>query len=236
MDSNDCVIEVKEPTVEPTVQPTVEPVVDVQLTRSRSDSDFIARRAIQLALGTDNDYLHRLLTNYLDGKPKKKKIIPISSVINSDMNALKNTLSMSLVESQRKAVNILSNSSPLLLEAPQLKSQSQPLSQSIPIDFSKLSQFFSSFQSDIDSQVASPELCQLFQLFQSSQESQSTLEKTQSVNKWIMDSVLQEKLKDRETRVNSDYWKYINGGLAVILPLVTGLAQYFIKKYTSGCN
>jgi len=214
MEPNDCVIDVKDTTIGPTVEPTVRP---------RSDSEYIAHRAIQLALGTDNDYLHRLLTSYLDGRPKKKKIIPITRVINSDMNVLKNTLSTSLVESQKKAIDILFMSSPLLLEA----SQSQSL------DFTQLSQFFSSFQSDIESQSASPELCQLFKLFKSSQESQSILEKTQSVNKWIMDSVLQEKLKDRETRLNSDYWKYINGGLAIILPVVTGLVQYFIKKYSS---
>ena len=54
---------------------------------------------------------------------------------------------------------------------------------------------------------------------------------------WVLNTVLQEKLKDREGKENSDYWKYINGGLAIALPLATALLQYFLTgKVNCGSN
>jgi len=50
----------------------------------------------------------------------------------------------------------------------------------------------------------------------------------QALSSWVLNTVLQEKLKDREVGDNSKYWKYINGTLALILPLATGLLQYFL--------
>jgi hypothetical protein len=50
----------------------------------------------------------------------------------------------------------------------------------------------------------------------------------QALSSWVLNTVLQEKLKDHEVGDNSKYWKYINGSLALILPLATGLIQYFL--------
>ena len=58
--------------------------------------------------------------------------------------------------------------------------------------------------------------------------SPENLEQNPSVTRWILNAVLDEKLKDREVRENSDYWKYINGTLALLLPIATSLIQYFL--------
>jgi hypothetical protein len=55
---------------------------------------------------------------------------------------------------------------------------------------------------------------------------------------WVLNAVLDEKLKDREIRENSDCWKYVNGILATILPIITFLIQYYIASHscTAGSN
>ena len=56
------------------------------------------------------------------------------------------------------------------------------------------------------------------------------IEKEKAISSWVLNTVLQEKLKDREVRENSDYWKYINGALAFLLPLATGLIQHYLTN------
>jgi len=60
----------------------------------------------------------------------------------------------------------------------------------------------------------------------------------QLLSKWVLNAVLDEKLKDREVRENSDYWKYINGVLAAVLPLITFIVQYYLTSHdcSSGSN
>jgi hypothetical protein len=60
----------------------------------------------------------------------------------------------------------------------------------------------------------------------------------QLLSKWVLNAVLDEKLKDREVRENSDYWKYINGTLAAILPIITFIVQYYLtpNNCASGSN
>lgn len=63
-------------------------------------------------------------------------------------------------------------------------------------------------------------------------------EQNQPVTRWVLNAILDEKLKDREVRENSDYWKYINGTLAAVLPVATIIIQYFLTHHTcdSGSN
>jgi hypothetical protein len=60
----------------------------------------------------------------------------------------------------------------------------------------------------------------------------------QLLTHWVLNAVLEEKLKDREVRENSDYWKYINGALAAILPIITSIVQYYLTSNdcASGSN
>jgi len=69
-------------------------------------------------------------------------------------------------------------------------------------------------------------------------ESSSSQAHSQTMSKWVLNAVLDEKLKDREVRENSDYWKYINGILVIVLPVITNLVQYYMTHHncSSGSN
>jgi hypothetical protein len=56
------------------------------------------------------------------------------------------------------------------------------------------------------------------------------------ISTWVLNTVLHEKLKEREVRESADYWKYINGILALVLPIVTGVVQYYITKGSDTCG
>jgi len=46
--------------------------------------------------------------------------------------------------------------------------------------------------------------------------------------------------EEKDRRVNADWWKNINGAIAIVgpivLPVITGLAQYYITKNSNSCN
>lgn len=50
------------------------------------------------------------------------------------------------------------------------------------------------------------------------------------ISSWVLHTLMEEKLKERELRESADYWKYINGVVAIILPIITSVAEYFIIK------
>lgn len=161
---------------------------DVPKTRNRANTQDMAKQAIQLVLGTDNDYLQRLLTNKLEGREKKYKRIPLTKIVHrGDRSQLRETLSNATTVAQKNAVDVLVGN-----ELVDIEDQTEP-------------------QSSNDT-------------------------KNQAVTSWVLNTVLQEKLKDREARESSDYWKYINGGLAIILPIITGLADHFLTSYFGKCN
>jgi len=54
----------------------------------------------------------------------------------------------------------------------------------------------------------------------------------QSVSSWIINSLLHEKIKYREIREKSERWKYINGTLAIVLPILSSLTVGLIQNYT----
>lgn len=154
----------------------VEVVEQVELSNSE-----IAKKAVQLVYGKDNDYLERMLTRKLEGKKKVNRNIPIRKVVRSSQRQqLKRDLSTECKRAQQQSVDTLTKDSADQALAP-LPENSQPIVQ------------------------------------------------------WVMNSLLSEKLKDREHLINSDYWKYINGSLAVILPAAVGLVEYFLV-HRFGCN
>jgi hypothetical protein len=56
----------------------------------------------------------------------------------------------------------------------------------------------------------------------------------QDISKWIINTILDEKLQYRKIQERSDKWKIINGILAVILPIltpiITNLMQYYLTN------
>ena len=64
----------------------------------------------------------------------------------------------------------------------------------------------------------------------------STTPQDQSVSSWVMNTLLQEKLIDREKQENDNKWKHINGILAVVLPIASGLINFLLSYYLKTCD
>lgn len=61
--------------------------------------------------------------------------------------------------------------------------------------------------------------------------------KSQAISNWIIKSVLHEKIKYREVRVSAQRWKYINGILMLVLPVITPIITGVIQHYfIDPCN
>lgn len=52
-----------------------------------------------------------------------------------------------------------------------------------------------------------------------------------AISSWVLHTLLAEKLKERELRDSADYWKYINGACALILPIITSVIEYYILNW-----
>jgi hypothetical protein len=141
------------------------------------DSEIIAKTAIRMALGCDNEYLQRLLENKIRGKKKKYKSIPIKELVyKKNYSSVEKTL-------QDEIDNVQNNSSGIL-------------------------------DSD-NKQITIP----------------------QDISKWIINTILNEKLQYRKVLENSDKWKIINGILAITLPIITPIITSLIQYYfTCNCN
>jgi hypothetical protein len=55
--------------------------------------------------------------------------------------------------------------------------------------------------------------------------------KSQVISNWILKSLLHEKIKYREVRVSAQRWKYINGILMLVLPVITPIIAGVIQHY-----
>lgn len=64
----------------------------------------------------------------------------------------------------------------------------------------------------------------------------SPVEVPQDVSKWVIDNILDEKLKYRKVREKSDKWKIINGILAIVLPIITPIITGLLQKYLTKTN
>lgn len=57
------------------------------------------------------------------------------------------------------------------------------------------------------------------------------MNRQKNITSWIVNLILNEKIKDRLALVNANYWKYINGGLTIVIPIITNILQYVISNY-----
>lgn len=59
----------------------------------------------------------------------------------------------------------------------------------------------------------------------------SLSERNRVVILWLMNSLLEEKLKDREQLESANKWKVINGTAAIVVPILVVVLQYIIQRY-----
>jgi hypothetical protein len=68
----------------------------------------VAKIAVRLALGEENDYIQRLLVNKLEGREKKYKATPVTELLlKPDRTILKRNLTQAVNITQQKAIDVL---------------------------------------------------------------------------------------------------------------------------------
>lgn len=171
----------------------------------------LARAAILLSLGEDNQYLQKLLVNKLENIPKTYTSIPISELIaNTDRTRLHLLLDSAVNAMQAKAVTALNEP---------VTQTNEPLKQFCVKPY---------HPSDLIDTASTQE--------QTSTTPSIDLGKCQSISSWVINTILQEKLNCREVHETSEKWKNINGILVVILPLITAVASGLIAHYLPSNN
>lgn len=226
-----------------------------------NNKEDIAKCAINLVLGEDNDYLQRLLTDQLNGRERVHIRIPISKLVEgTDRSQLRNKLTRETIIARQNAVDSLKQRfiPPKSATISEDKSGSSSVSRSGSFNGSEIKHKHRHKHKHASDHCSESELeptshkhrhklrkleDQILLKDQKILEQEkeiislkSHLKDSQTSSSWILNTVLQEKLKDREVRESSDYWKYINGALALILPVVTGLVEYFLTDYLKKCN
>ena len=139
------------------------------------NSHEIAREAVHLVLGTDNEYLENLLVRKIEGK--RRKSTTLKEVFQKkDRKPLKESLERKTNISRETSMRVL---------------KKEPDAEEM---------------------------------------------ENKTVSSWVMNTLLQEKLIDREKQENDNRWKHINGILAVVLPIVSGLVNFLLSYYLKTCE
>lgn len=68
-------------------------------------------------------------------------------------------------------------------------------------------------------------------LIEQSHEPMTLSERNRVVLLWLLNSLLEQKLIDRDNVENANTWKKINGSAAVLMPLVVFAVQFIVMKY-----
>lgn len=213
----------------------------------------VAKVAVQLALGEENDYVQRLLANKLEGRKKKYKATPIIELLSKpDRTNIKRNLTQAVNITQQKAIDVLcepSNDSESpqrklclksTLNIPKVQSNVQQPStsattQNPPHVIVDVGSFIANSNNANDPQKKTePDETNVSSV---NTEPVIDLSNSQAVSSWVINTLLQEKLNYREVQEKAEKWKNINGILALVLPLVsavvTGLLEYYL---TNGCD
>jgi hypothetical protein len=196
-----------------------------------TDTREMARNAVQMTFGTENKYIENLIQERLEGKERYYARLPLSQIVHGiDRRGLKKQLNQDIIQSQQKAIDMLRN----IPKTPVAVSKNCE----VKIDMAPQPEQDHIVELDETADAKPPRRHRRHKHREVADAPQSESEPDPpatdpkgSVATWILNTVLQEKLKDREARESSDYWKYINGGLAIILPIATGLIDHFLTKY-----
>jgi len=229
---------------------------ETSLSKSSHHSCEIATFAVQMVMEHDNDYLRRLLTRRLDNTnhplhpsrsprlshpsrpprpPRSPSRLPISLsqlIYSNDYQTIDHELNTLITIEQPQALTILdrqltqrethrqqsSDCETTSIAAPSNDCQ-YPVTQNstvrpLPLTDSKAPCSLVSLETDNNINI-----------------NINNSDQNRTVTSWIINTLLQEKLKDRKGKENADFWKYVNGILAVLLPIATGLIEYYLTRF-----
>lgn len=211
----------------------------------------VAKIAVKLALGEENDYIQRLLVNKLEGREKKYKATPVTELLlKPDRTILKRNLTQAVNITQQKAIDVLcepsdesdSSQHKLCLKqaislqntSSDVQPQSTPTSTTAPNPHVIVD--IGSFIADSNNTTVPQKKTDPTDTNAPSADTQPVIDlsNNQAVSSWVINTLLQEKLNYREVQEKAEKWKNINGILALVLPLVsaviTGLLEYYLSN------
>ena len=189
------------------------------------DTQSMAQNAVKMVLGKDNNYLSKLLVAKLEGKERTYKRIPLAQMIHrKDRSNIRSELNRNINETQEKAIISLQMT-------PEIK-KDKDVRKNIAKHHHKGKNKTHRSRS-ADASVRNRDM-DITDSLQDSTQNKDIAQ--QAVTSWVINTVLEEKLKDREVRESADYWKYINGALAIVLPIITGMLNHYLTLYYNNCS
>jgi len=172
-----------------------------------TNAQTLAKKAVKLVLGKENDYVEKLLTNQIEGNNKQYNFTPLTELIPpQDRSELKQELSKAIDDSKQKAVSVIEKLSETKSDATS-SNNAQPSTHHVIVDIGGMIPNIDNTLETVD------------------------LSGSQSVSSWVVNTLLQEKLNYREVQEKAERWKNINAILATILPIVSPIAVELIRYY-----
>jgi len=188
---------------------------------TREIFEHVSQTAVKNVIGHDNSYVKKLLFNRLTGYKKKYESLPLSEVFcPPDRTAIKNELQNDIDKYQTIILSPTNVTKDVQKETSGSDSKTNNQSPHVIVD---VGSFISDASSDNTSQPQTIDVSN-----------------NQVMSKWIINTILQEKLAYREVLERSEKWKTINGILAGVLPIVSAaiveIITYYINKNTQSCS
>lgn len=182
------------------------------------DNKELAKRAVQLVLGEENEYVQHILLNTLESHTKEK-------LSKMELKKLRDYNSIPLEEVQQRAIEIITG-------APHTKDRNLMLAHIEPSpdhvrepspDHAK------EVIIDVKPEINVTEILKATEILNA-----SDIPNKKLVTDWIIKSMVQDNLQAHDETNNMKYWKLFNGSLAIILPFISGITvaviEYFIMK------
>ena len=215
----------------------------------RDGAIAVAKMAVKVALGEDNDYLQRLLVSKLENTKKKYSNTNIIELLNPfKHNEIAKKLKSDVDATQKKALDVLCEKTNDLL----LKSYAELINSTITLKSLKLHDARPTETSlptttSVASHPPTHVIIDVGEAIEQSENYPTTpdehgydtkqtidLSGNRAVSSWVINTLLYEKLNYRYVQLRAERWKYINGILAAVLPIiatvVAGVVGYYLPN------
>jgi hypothetical protein len=174
------------------------------------DITKMAKEAVKLVLGKENEYVERLLVDKLFGVSKEYSFTPLSELVPPQhRDELKKELVEDTKNTQNKAVKVLTKVTQP--ESDNTLSTTQHVIVDVGSMITNLPDNVESVNGIVD------------------------VSDNQAISSWIVNIILQEKLNYREVQEKAERRKTLYGVIASVLPFITpfitGVIQYYLTKY-----
>jgi hypothetical protein len=194
----------------------------------------MAKEAVKIVLGKENEYVERLLINKLFGVSKNYSFTPLSELVPPQhRETLKKELNVDTRITQKKAINAL------------VKSKSSSDDSNKDTNTDKKDENNDTTKEEKANEPTKPTTQHVIvdvggmitNLPDNVEIVNGTVDVSdnQAISSWIVNTILEEKLNYREVQEKAERRKTLYGLLATVLPIITpvitGVIQYYLTKY-----